>query len=143
MSLLEVLISLTILTIAGTGLFLTSSISTVGNTQSRDRAVALSLAIEKMENLKVLPLSALVPGSYSDPTGLDASGASGGIYDRSWTIKNSPTASSQGRTIDVTVTWTGGDDVSLSTLVVEPSFLLNGFPVTFPTVSIRNWSQKQ
>lgn len=143
MSLLEVLISLTILSIAGTGLFLTSSISTIGNTQSRDRAVALSLAIEKMENLKVLPLSSLVPGSYSDPTSLDASGAPGGVYDRSWTITNTPTASSQGRTIEVTVTWTAGDHVTLSTLIVEPSFLLNGFPVTFPTVAIRNWSQAQ
>ena len=115
----EVLISIALIGIGILGF----SVNTVGviqgNYTSSNFTIATNLAQEKMEQLKAQ--AALANVSYcpdSGEKGLTATGASGGIYDRCWTITDSPLGDGLKR-IDVTVSWrdSASRAVSVSTLV--------------------------
>jgi type IV pilus assembly protein PilV len=75
------------------------------NTKGNISTQAHMLAIEQLEILKNQDVSSLVPGTYSDPSNIDADGLPGGIYARSWTID---TLGTMARIITVAVQWQRG-----------------------------------
>jgi type IV pilus assembly protein PilV len=74
------------------------------NTKGNIYTQANMLAKARLEALKNQALDSddLLPGTYSDPAGIDENGQPGGIYNRSWSIEN---FGSQARRITVTVQW--------------------------------------
>ena len=72
------------------------------NSKGNISTQAHMLAIEQLEILKNQDLSSLIPGTYGDPSNIDADGQPGGIYSRSWTID---TLGTMARIITVTVQW--------------------------------------
>jgi len=102
-SLIEVLIAMAILAI---GMLAAASMqysAIRNNTKGNIYTQANMLAKARLEALKNQDIDALVAGTYSDSSTLDANGQAGGIYHRSWTITN---FSDQARRIAVTVQWT-------------------------------------
>ncbi|MDQ3024457.1 MAG: hypothetical protein M3R04_08765 [bacterium] len=101
-SLLDVLIGITVLTIA-----LGSAMALAGNNArlvslNQNVASASLLAQNKIEELRNATYSTIVDGA--DTGTLNSQGASGGIFSRSWDVTdNSPMATM--KTIVVTVTW--------------------------------------
>ena len=102
-SLIELMIAMAILAVGmlAAGSMQYSSIR--NNTKGNIYTQANMLAKARLEALKNQDIDALVVGTYSDPSALDESGQSGGIYNRSWTISN---FGAQARRIAVTVQWT-------------------------------------
>lgn len=102
-TLVEVLIAVTLFAIgmiAVSGLTL-SSIR--GNSLSAQINQANSLAKSKLEELHCAKPSDLADGSEAD---IDATGTTGGIFDRVWEVTAGPTANS--RRVVVRVTWRRG-----------------------------------
>jgi Tfp pilus assembly protein PilV len=79
------------------------------NAKSADStAAATALAVERMEQLRSLPLGAaeFAPGIYFDPGNpMHADGTLGGIYRRRWTVSEPDTPSMGLQTVTVTVAW--------------------------------------
>lgn len=115
----EVLVAIALIGIGILGF----SVNTVGviqgNYTSSNFTIAVNLAQAKMEQLKAqatLATMSSCPGSGDK--GLTAAGAPGGIYDRCWTIDDSPLGAALKR-VDVTVSWRdyANRAVTVSTLV--------------------------
>lgn len=71
-------------------------------------AAATSLAMEKLEQLRSMPLdaSAFAPGIYyDDGNPMYADGTSGGIYRRRWNVSSKDTPRFGLKTVTVTVSW--------------------------------------
>jgi len=79
------------------------------NSKSADAtAAATSLATEKLEQLRSMPLdaAAFVPGIYYDGANpMNADGTSGGIYRRRWNVSLKDTPRFGLKTVTVTVSW--------------------------------------
>lgn len=146
LSLVEVLVAFTILTVAGIGLFAAGSMSTSGNTRNADQIAAAALAAAKLEDLRNTAFDSLASGADGL---LTAGGDSGGIFSRTWTVASTTIAgvSTPAKTGTVTVTWTGGGSITMSTMFVKPSQAFTGIsPLTtsgFPTVSVKSMEQTQ
>jgi prepilin-type N-terminal cleavage/methylation domain-containing protein len=137
-SLIELVVAVTVLTIAGTGLFLLASSTTTGTIRSQDEATAMGLAVDKIEQLKNSSFDSMLSGG---PEMITSGGASGGIYSRSWVVTwpSKTVAGVSAKDVTVSVSWTGGGTLSLATMVVNPKLLALGFP----TVSVQSWNQLQ
>jgi len=112
-SLVEVIIAMAILALAMLAAA-SMQINSIRNTTSGNIVTqANMLAKAKMEELKnTRDLTTISNGAEN---GIDAEGAPGGIYDRSWTVDN---LGSTARRITVTVQWNKGSQtrmVSIST----------------------------
>lgn len=147
LSLIEVIVAFTILTIAAIGLFSVSTMSTTGNTRNADQIAASALASAKLEDLRNTSFGALASGADGP---LTAGGGTGGIFSRTWTVTATtiPGVSSSAKTATVTVSWTGGGAITMSTLFVKPAQALTGiapssFSTGFPTASIKSMEQTQ
>ena len=71
-------------------------------------AAATSLAVERLEQLRSLPLDAadFAPGIYFDPANpMHADGTLGGMYRRSWVVSAKDTPRFGVKTVTVTVEW--------------------------------------
>jgi type IV pilus assembly protein PilV len=136
-SLLEILVALTVIGIASTGLFYSASMTSSGNTRSRDRAAAMSLAIDKIEELKNTSFADLTAGSGTDTR--SATGVAGGPYARAWTITDGTISGVPIKDVTVAVSWPGNGPVSLATTVSN----LPQLGLGFPTAYVRNWNQAQ
>jgi Tfp pilus assembly protein PilV len=71
-------------------------------------AAANALAVQKLEQLRSMPLGAaqLASGQYYDPANpLKADGTGGGVYSRSWTVSAKDSPRWGLKTVTVTVTW--------------------------------------
>ncbi|MBW1981383.1 MAG: prepilin-type N-terminal cleavage/methylation domain-containing protein [Deltaproteobacteria bacterium] len=101
-TLLEVLTAVSILAV---GILAVASMQVSAiqeNSFSNETTVCTYLAQAKLEELKsVADVADLTDGSES---GLDATGAAGGSFDRFWTVRPGPTAST--RLLEVNVSWT-------------------------------------
>ena len=79
------------------------------NSKSADAtAAATALAMERLEQLRSMPLdaAAFVPGIYYDSANpLNADGSSGGIYRRRWSVSLKDTPRFGLKTVTVTVAW--------------------------------------
>ena len=79
------------------------------NSKSADAtAAATALAMERLEQLRSMPLdaAAFVPGIYYDSANpLNADGSSGGIYRRRWSLSLKDTPRFGLKTVTVTVAW--------------------------------------
>ncbi len=148
-TLVELLVSILILSIAGLALAKLSSMTTRGDRISRDEAAAMALAVQKMEEFQQTPYASLAVGSGSDATPLTAGGASdpSGIFTRSWTVASSTLTVAAGVTVaakelTVTVAATGGATMAATTKIADPT-LINTSPygIVFPTVSETSWKQ--
>ena len=105
---LEALAATTFLAVGLLGL----AASTVGVTRSTKTADGLAaanaLAVQKLEQLRSMPLGAaqLTSGQYTDTANpLRADGASGGVYMRAWTVSANNTPTLGLKTVTVTVSW--------------------------------------
>ena len=96
-TLIEVMIAILLSAIAVVGLVGIYSVQTRGSSVSRHTTEAAVLAEDRMEDLR----TQTAPVTGNDPVPLDALGAAGGIYSRSWSITNGATD----MTYSVTVTW--------------------------------------
>jgi type IV pilus assembly protein PilV len=131
------MVALTVIAIAATGLFYCASMTSSGNTRSRDRAAAMSLAIDKIEELKNTPFADLTAGSGSDTR--SSAGVAGGLYSRAWTITDGTISGVPTKDVTVTVSWPGSGPVSLATIVANVPQVGLGFPTAY----VRNWNQAQ
>lgn len=144
LSLIEVLVAFTILTIAGIGLFSVSTMSTTGNNENANQVAAAALATAKLEDLRNTSFNALASGSDGP---LTAGGGSGGIYSRSWTLASTTISgvSTSAKTGAVTVSWTNGGSITMTTMFVKPAQAFTGIsPVItsgFPTAAIKSMEQ--
>ena len=117
LSLLEVLASVTIFSLAAAGLA-SSTVATIkGNGVSRDTAAAVALLQDKIEQFRAADPTAnpadLTPGYHSDPLSpLNSLGQPGGVFTRSWTVApNTPRLGlSQ---VTVRVAWSGPEPRSV------------------------------
>ncbi|MDH3446407.1 MAG: hypothetical protein OEN50_20985 [Deltaproteobacteria bacterium] len=117
----EILVAMAITGIGVLGYAATTVGVIRGNHASGNHTVAVNLAHEKLEQLKGatnLVSENRCPGAGE--SGLNALGAAGGIFDRCWTITDTPLAAGL-KQIEVTVTWreSGSGAVTLSTLVYK------------------------
>ena len=117
----EILVSIAFIAVAVLGFSLNTIGVVQGNRRSADYTIATNLAQDKMEQLKAQPL----PGNIdlcpdSGEQRISASGASGGIYNRCWAIKDSPLGSGL-KEVSVSVHWRDSElrTVTLSTLVLS------------------------
>ena len=135
---MELVIAITVMTIAGAGLMQIALTSSHGQVRSADEATASALAVEKLEELKNRGYNALVGGTES---GLTESGTSGGtVYSRAWAVSGEHlVAGSPAKTITATVRWQPGGSVTLSTRMVNPQ----GATQSRPRVVMQAWDQSQ
>jgi Tfp pilus assembly protein PilV len=118
-SYIEVLVSMTVITVAVLGFSLNTISVMRGNLNSASHTVAANLAQDKLEQLSAQPVFNNVDRCPdSGDRGISASGAPGGIYDRCWTIKDSDVSAGL-KEISVVVRWHDSEtrSVTLSTLV--------------------------
>ena len=139
LTLIELLVAFTILTIAGLALFSLSSRSIAGNIRTEDQTAAATLATAKIDELRNVGFDALSNGSDT----VTATGQAGGIYSRSWTVASTTLSgvSTPAKTITVSVTWQGGGEISMSSLIVKPAETTPGFVNGFPRASIKSMEQ--
>lgn len=115
----EVLVAISVIMIGVLGYAAGTVTVMRGNVVSRDHTVAVNLAQDKLEELKSRKDW---PDVNNCPHGgnreISAHGLSGGLYNRCWTITDSPLGANL-RQISVTVTWPNSDNrqVTLTTLV--------------------------
>jgi type II secretory pathway pseudopilin PulG len=126
-TLLEVVIAFGLLAFTMAGLVYMGTISTSGNTRSQDEAAAVSLGIDKIEQLK--------NAGFANAT-CPVSPETLGIYTRGCLI------GVPAKDLTVTVQWTGGGSVSLSTTVISPPTMSAGALEQFPTVLVKSWSSQ-
>jgi Tfp pilus assembly protein PilV len=115
----EVLVSMTVITVAVLGFSLNTISVMRGNLNSASHTVAANLAQDKLEQLSAQPLFNNVDRCpNAGDRGISASGAPSGIFDRCWTIKDSDVAVGL-KEISVIVRWQESEmrSVALSTLV--------------------------
>ena len=115
----EVLVSIAFITVAVLGFSLNTIGVIQGNRLSADVTIATNLAQDKMEQLKAQPsLGNIDRCPDSGEQGIAPTGASGGIYNRCWAIKDSPLGSGL-KEIGVDVHWRDPEPrtVTLTTLV--------------------------
>ena len=132
-TLLEVIAAFVVLMLAVSGLVFMGTVSTRGNTSSQNQAEAVSLATYKLEQLKAMDFNSASLVTSSDPQN--------GIFSRSWTVGGAYTlAGLQAKDLAVSVSWTGGGTVTLSTTIIDPALLSAGALQHFPTVTVTSWS---
>jgi prepilin-type N-terminal cleavage/methylation domain-containing protein len=117
----EILVAMAISGIAVLGYTATTITVIRGNRASENYTIAVNLAQDKMEQLKAH--ARLANGSHcpaAGETGIKATGATGGIFNRCWKIADSTLAANL-KQIEVTVTWRDAEprSVSLATLVYQ------------------------
>ena len=133
-TLLEVVIAFGLLAFTMAGLVYMGTISTSGNTRSQDEAAAVSLGIDKIEQLK--------NAGFANAT-CPVSPETLGVYTRGCSIGAQYTlAGLPAKDLTVTVQWTGGGSVSLSTTVISPPTMSPGALEQFPTVLVKSWSSQ-
>src|ERR1051325_10142796 len=105
-SLIESLVATVFLSVALLGLA-SSGISLTRNEKSADStSAAHGLVTQKLEQLRSLPLDAVVSGNYTDAANpLSPDGTTGGMFTRTWTVSVNNTPTNGLRTVTVTVTW--------------------------------------
>jgi Tfp pilus assembly protein PilV len=105
-SLIESLVATVFLSVALLGLA-SSGISLTRNEKSADStSAAHGLVTQKLEQLRSLPLDAVVSGNYTDAANpLRPDGTTGGMFTRTWTVSVNNTPTNGLRTVTVTVTW--------------------------------------
>ena len=115
----EVLVSIALIAVVVLGFSLNTIGVIQGNRRSADFTIATNLAQDRMEQLKAHPsLGNTDRCPDLGERAISATGASGGIYDRCWTIKDSSLGSGL-KEITVTVKWRDSEPraLTLSTLV--------------------------
>jgi type II secretory pathway pseudopilin PulG len=117
----EILVAISLIVIAILGYSLTTTGVIRGNQTSNNLTVAVNLAQDKMEQLKG---EKTLHNVNRCPSGGDqnisATGGPGGIYQRCWTVTDSPFAKNL-KQIDVTVFWQDYEnrEITISTLVFK------------------------
>jgi Tfp pilus assembly protein PilV len=96
-TMVEVMIAILLTAIAVIGIMALFMTETRAASYSRHSTEASALAADKLEKLRTM--SAPTNGSE---TGLDAQGAAGGIFDRTWTVDSSNTSYTE---VVVSVEW--------------------------------------
>jgi len=102
--------------LAATGFMSVALLGVAGNTVSVTRtsktadsvAAANALAVQKLEQLRSMPLGAagLNSGQYYDAANpMKADGTAGGAFDRSWTVSQKDFPRFGLKTVTVTVSW--------------------------------------
>jgi type IV pilus assembly protein PilV len=107
-TMLELLIAIAILAIGLLGLATLQSTSIQGNRDSKELTTAVFLAEKKMEEMKSAAFNAapLNIGSSTDINNpMNGSGATGGIYYRSWNVQRYLSSNNM-KQITVSVSWT-------------------------------------
>lgn len=115
----EILVSIALIAIGVIG-FSVNTIGVIqGNFISGNVTIATNLAQDKLEELKAPGSFTNIDNCSSPPDHLTAAGASGGIYDRCWVIKDRADLGTSLKEIDITVSWRDyiSRSVTLSTLV--------------------------
>src|SRR5262245_34616553 len=108
LSILEALAATGVLSVALLGLAASSTDLTRRSKTSDSTAAASALAVQKLEQLRSMPLgaAALTPGQYYDPSNpLKADGTGGGTFSRSWQVSLKDTPAMGLKTVTVTVAW--------------------------------------
>jgi prepilin-type N-terminal cleavage/methylation domain-containing protein len=87
------------------------------NVDAGDLSAATSIGEAKVEELKALPLSALVSGGPEAVTKAGRVGGSGAIYQRSWTVSDN-TPMNDAKRVTVNVSWSshGGRALTFDTI---------------------------
>ena len=101
-SLIEVMIAMALFSIGLLAVASMQGTNVRNNTTGNITTQASMLARARLEQLKSMDITALVPGDYADPTNIDADGNPGGIYQRQWRIQS---MSPDLRSVEVTVGW--------------------------------------
>jgi Tfp pilus assembly protein PilV len=118
----ELLVAMNIMAVGVLGLSL-AMVAVIRGTKGNDNfAIAVNLAHDKIEQLKAsnnLAAENRCPGAGE--IGINASGSSGGIFDRCWKIFPS-VLGTQLKQVDVTVSWRDSEirQVTLSSLLFTP-----------------------
>jgi Tfp pilus assembly protein PilV len=106
--LLEALAATTFLAVGLLGLA-GSTVTVTRSTKTADGlAAANALAVQKLEQLRSMPLGAaqLASGQYTDAANpLRADGTAGGVYTRAWSVSANNTPTFGLKTVTVTVSW--------------------------------------
>jgi Tfp pilus assembly protein PilV len=136
LTLIEILVAALIVAGGMIAYGLTTGKVTHQNAQSKKKSVAVTLAQDKIESIKntastvslagadTLDSPTESSGAWSENVGGElvneegATGASGSIYTRTWTITDDATLY-QFYAVSVTVTWDGGSSVTLDTLISQ------------------------
>jgi Tfp pilus assembly protein PilV len=109
LSLLEGLAATSFLGVALLGLA-ANTVNLTRTTKNADSvAAANALAVQKLEQLRSMPLGAtqLAPGQYYDSANpMKADGTGGGYFSRSWTVSAKDSPRFGLKTVTVTVAWT-------------------------------------
>lgn len=115
----EILVAIALIVIGVLGFSMNTIGVIQGNFISNNVTVATSLAQDKLEELKAPGTFTNVNNCSSPPDHLTTTGASGGIYDRCWTITDRTDLGTSLKEIDVTVSWRDyiSRSLTLSTLV--------------------------
>jgi Tfp pilus assembly protein PilV len=107
-SLVEALAAAGFLGVALLGLA-ANAVSTTRSAKTSDSvAAAHALAVQKLEQLRSMPLGAagLTTGQYYDEANpLQADGTTGGVYSRGWTVSQKDVPGYGLKTVTVTIAW--------------------------------------
>jgi prepilin-type N-terminal cleavage/methylation domain-containing protein len=133
-TLLEVVVAFAVLALASTGILYMGTISTTGNTRSQDEAAAVSLAVDKLEQLKNSGFAATCSSPNPETLGIFSRLCSVGTQ---YTLTGEPA-----KDFTVTVQWTGGGSVALTTTLINPTTMTSGSLQQFPTVAVKSWSSQ-
>lgn len=122
-TLLELMIALSVLTVAALAAIHTFVIVSSNRAFAYHMSVSSNLCQDKLEELRNLSYGDVIVGSYFDANNpIDESGETGGIYSRSWNILDD-TPISRTKTVSVTVNWPPAEaavhTVTLSTIKGE------------------------
>jgi type II secretory pathway pseudopilin PulG len=133
-TLLEVIVAFALLALTMSGLLYMGTVSTRGNTRSQNEAAAISLGIDKIEQLK--------NAGFAQAT-CPVSPETLGVYTRSCSIgAQYPLNGVPAKDLTVTVQWTGDGSILLSTTVISPPTMSSGALEQFPTVLVKSWSSQ-
>jgi Tfp pilus assembly protein PilV len=118
-TLVEIMIAVFILTVALIGLISVTVMIINGNDFSRRTTTAMTLAKDKLEQVKRLPYTSVTTGTTTDYWNADSSaGSSGAYFTRVMTVTDNTPAVNM-RTIVVVVSWNWGGtrQVTLRTII--------------------------
>lgn len=101
-SLVDVMIGMAILMIAIASAYQASIQSSLITASNRSLSAAVALSEAKLEELRNAPFSEVIDGADASP--IDALGAAGGNYSRSWSVADN-TPETGMKTVTVTVSW--------------------------------------
>ena len=107
-SLIEMLISLVILSVSLLAIASLMAMTTRNNASGTQMTEAVNLAQDKIEELSVTPTGNLLPGTDQKK------GSTGVNYSRNWTVL--PNATGNLRAVTVTVNWTNRENHSINLL---------------------------